>query len=297
MEVISYLNIDYCDNLQDLNGLNNLKYAGNGNYYSGISLNGNNGILNLKGLENLVDVRGSFSVSHNNRLLNFQGLESLKTIAHSVYIDHNESLTDIENLSGLELLSEFSLKSNNNLKELPNFINLTTLDFIVITYNNMLIDLVGFNNLTQLNDLVIRNSNISSLNGLNNLEQLRTLNIEVCKNLVDFQSLSNLSSIGSGGMQVKSNAKIENFQGFENLFEIRGDIDIAYNPSLLSLDGLESLNTIGQNIDIHIYHNKALSDFCALFTPLNNNQFHGDYQANDNLINPSIQDIIDGNCN
>ncbi len=118
-------------------------------------------------------------------------------------------------------------------------------------------------------------------------------------NIIDLEGLNNLSYIGNGysdqGISINYNTSLENLSGINNLTGINGDLEIRGNPFLASLTGLESLTQIENAIEI--YDNALLSDFCSLTSFFINNSFNGNYGVENNLINPTIQDIIDGNCN
>ena len=49
--------------------------------------------------------------------------------------------------------------------------------------------------------------------------------------------------------------------------------------------------------NIEIYGNSELSNFCSLASYFTKNSYKGNYIVENNFRNPSIQDLIDGNCN
>lgn len=80
--------------------------------------------------------------------------------------------------------------------------------------------------------------------------------------LVSIAGLSNVTSIGSGGLDICHNDSIVSLEGLENLTEINGLLMIWSNDNLVSLNGLENVNSIGQQL--FITHNKCLKSMSGL---------------------------------
>ncbi|WBL23792.1 hypothetical protein [Zunongwangia sp. HRR-M8] len=299
-DISSKLEIMSCENIKDFHGLENLKSIGNGNYYSGLVINDNQNLLSFNGLHNLTNLRGSFNVASNNSLLNFDGLENLITIDETMHLHNNESLNNINAIANLSSLNGFVLEGNNSLAKLPIFNNLTHLEYIHMAYGGGLYNLQGLNNLKSVRSISFEESNIVSLDGLNSLENIeKLLKIQRCHNLVDLKGLENVTSIGNGyssqGISINYNSGFKNLSGINSLTQIKGTLEIRGNELMSNLDGLERLTEI-QN-DIQIIGNKALTDFCSLSSFFKNYSFDGNYGVANNLKNPTIQDIKDGNCN
>jgi len=298
-DISSKLEIISCEKIKDFKGLENLKSIGNGNYYSGLVINDNQNLLSFNGLQNLTNIRGSFNVASNNSLLNFDGLENLIIIDETMHLHRNESLNNINAIANISSLNGFVLEGNNSLAQLPIFSNLTHLEYIHIAYGGGLSNLNGFNELEFVESISFEESNINSLEGLENLKNIeKILKIQRCPNLLDLEGLNSLSAIGNGysdqGMSINFNLNIKSLNGLNNLSIIDGDLEIRGNQSLNGLNGLESLTKIEK--DIEIYGNETLSDFCSLSSFFTNNTFNGYYGVENNLKNPTVQDIKDGNC-
>ena len=79
-----------------------------------------------------------------------------------------------------------------------------------------------------------------------------------------------------------------------NLETIGGSliIDRVYSDNFTELSFLSSLTFIGGNL---IISNTGLHDFCGLKTALSGT-FNGTYTVNGNTYNPTLQDILNGNC-
>jgi hypothetical protein len=82
---------------------------------------------------------------------------------------------------------------------------------------------------------------------------------------------------------------ITSLDGLESLFSIDGNLIIS-NTELLDLNGLENLTHVSG--DVIIKDNVLLSNFCGLFKLIENEGITGSFVVNDNLINPTQEDIL-----
>lgn len=298
-EIKFKLDITNSNNLRNLKGLNNLKYVGDGNYYSGITISENAALLSFDGLQNLNEIKGSFGIDSNNSLLNFDGLENLAKINQTMHLHGNDKLNNINSITNLKLLNGLVLENNPELTQLPNFINLTHLEYIFIAYGGGLKNLSGLSNLRTVGSISLKETTMYSFDGLTNLDNiLNFLQIERCPNILDLKGLENVKNLGNngsdGGLIISYNNNFDDFEGLSSLVEINGDLKIWGNNKLKKLSGLENILKIEKNIEI--YENSTLSNFCAL-SSLIDNSFTGNYGVGGNLKNPTIQEIKDGNCN
>ena len=85
-----------------------------------------------------------------------------------------------------------------------------------------------------------------------------------------------------------------NFKGLEGVVHV-GEINIEglEGNNITSLEGLENVLSVDNGISI--YENQNLSDFCALQNVFINGTYGG-INITNNSYNPTVQDIIDGNC-
>ena len=117
--------------------------------------------------------------------------------------------------------------------------------------------------------------------------------------LVEFQgnTLQGLHNITSCASQfiMSFSPFIEDLSVLENLVAIN-NLSLFSNSSLQNLNGLDNvLDATGEFFSIA--ENPMLSDFCSLENLFVNGTYETiDYYVNSNLYNPTIQDIIDGNC-
>ncbi|MFD0963252.1 hypothetical protein [Pseudofulvibacter geojedonensis] len=142
------------------------------------------------------------------------------------------------------------------------------------------------------------NDQLTSLNGLQNLET-NTLSVTNNDALVSLEGLNSITSL-STQTNIHWNDSLISLNGLNNLTTSNGLILIIGNNSLESLDGLESLNEvylikIGNAVFYSPSENPNLTDFCALQNLVVNGTYE-QIEIAGNLYNPSVQDIIDGNC-
>ena len=259
-------NPDEASNITDISTLNTLDY---------VSLSiviQNTNLVSLNGLEN-INREPDFEIRIENNLLleNVDALSNIPGEDISITISNNSSLISLLGLEGITGVS-FRLRIINN-PELLSLEGLNSIEFangIEIIDNSSLVSLSGLDQLNSLRSASIRNnSSLESLNGLQNLISAPfSLNIINNDILNDLTALSNLSS------------------------EI-DFLNISNNEALDNLNGLENVEFF--NHSIFISENSSLSDFCAIQTPLSNRSPNNTNISN-NTFNPTVQDIIDGNC-
>lgn len=269
----------------------------------------NNEVLtSLAGLENLITVSGYIRMKDNALLASLAGLQNLTTISGSLEIN---GCTSLQNLSGMTNLTTISnslrIIRNQLLTDLTGLENVSISGACFITYNNTLTSLTGLDNVINIGSLKIeKNPLLISLTGLENLTTISGY-LEIKDNIAlpNLTGLNNLTTVSfeggilTGSVFIDSNESLINLTGLESLTTIENDLEIFSNNSLTSLTGLENLTTIDGSIDIGNFNdpNSSLSNFCALTNLYTN----GNYGVNATLIqgnayNPTVQDIIDGNC-
>jgi len=202
----------------NLTGLNNLTQVG------GLSVQENNKLKNLIGLESLTRVSGILSVSGNTQLVDLEGIESLSIVDKSVIINSNFNLLNLNGLGSLETINE----------------NLT------IEFNTGLRNLEGLSNLKEVlgGVSVSFNSNILSLKGLESLSSISGfLQIEDNEKLLNVEGLTDLQSISSF-TTIKRNPYLQNLEGLNSLEKVGSILEISQNELLESVIGLESLSSV-----------------------------------------------------
>ena len=194
---------------------------------------------------------------------------------------------------------------------------------IGITQNNDISDLTPLRGLTEVFSSGVTGEtgkvfitfaqNLTNLTGLENLSKAAGIVILECHNLVNLNGLQGLTELTSPGefndLIISGNNGLTSLEGLNNLQRIGSQnsgiptfLSIINNDALTSLNGLSNLNAVYGEIvigdrpnQIEPNQNNSLSDFCDLQN-LVNNGYHEDVFINNNAYNPTIQDIIDGNC-
>lgn len=150
-------------------------------------------ILEIKGLENLVDLNKLY-LSFNkiteitglknliklktlhlqgNKIRKIKGLDNLKNLEY-LYLNNNEisKIQGIENLSSLKSLMIY----DNQISEIQNLDKLSNLEILNIR-NNSIVEIKGLGNLHNLKRLDISNNRITEIKGLDTLSKLEFLDL------------------------------------------------------------------------------------------------------------------------
>jgi hypothetical protein len=106
--------------------------------------------------------------------------------------------------------------------------------------------------------LQIRETALTSLQGLSNLEYVYEVTISSNKQL---RSLDGLST-DTEDLYISANPSLESISALSGLRGLNGDLSITDNPLLQSLEGLESVNTISGRLGV--YRNDSLTNLEGL---------------------------------
>lgn len=276
-------------------------------------------ITNLDGLNALVSSGFSLQLIENYRLENIRGLSNLNSVI-DVSIWDNERLTSLSGLEGITSSISLSILRNTGLTDLTGLDNMTTFrGNLIVAGNRNLESLNGLQtniNFTQersalsfwslpklqsmeaytfsgqLSDVVFADLPlIEKLPILTEQDSIYSLVIAVNDKLTNIDELSEIAF--SGTIQIYENPVLQNIDGLTSL-KSTYSVVIRQNPALISVDGLSSLDEVIRSMTIE--NNQALNDFCGLTNAANNGGLNGKYTISQNAYNPSLQDIIDGNC-
>ncbi len=193
------------------------------------------------------------------------------------------SLTSLEgiNLNNQSSLELFEIYENLNLLTVGNINIPTSIETFSLFNNNTLINFSGFNDVEYIGELLIQhNDGLINFEGLDSLTSCSLIFMYGANQIVDFEGLESLTSIMGEESEI--------------------GLDLKYNLSLQSLNGLENLLFSDRLV---IEANSSLNDYCALTNLLNNgngealmvNWGPGPPQTN-NLYNPTLLDMQNGNC-
>lgn len=239
-----------------------------------INIASNEKLLNLRGLEGLKKAN-NFVIQSCNAITALEGLNSIADVGQ-LELDNNSSLTTIQHLAGLKTISGFWALDNVNLTSLSGLEQITKMNYLTLRRNSKLSSLQALQHVIKIDFFELHASPlITSLQGLENITTLSGLTISSCPNLT---SLSQLSGVTSFVGNVTADPMF-----------LRG-IGL-YDLTITSLSGLQNITTFFG--DFKILSNANLTDFCAInnivtaATP-----FIADYNA----YNPTVADILAGNC-
>jgi hypothetical protein len=249
--------------------------------------------------------------------INFFGLFGYTTINGDLTIGGNdgglyESIVDLSPLASIEnIQGSLNILNTTQLISLEGLNSLTQILTLRFHNNTQLVSLSGLNNLTTCPYLLaIGNESFASLAALENLTEMASIFLFHNPSLASFAGFQNLTSLDR--LSVGNSDSITDFTGFEQITEI-SILWIGYNDSLVSLNGLQNITTINyseyspaisiggptpeSNNPGDTSPNSNLTDLCALQNLLvNGNGINFEIIIENNAYNPTIQNIIDGNC-
>jgi hypothetical protein len=261
----SQLRISSCDILASLEGLQNISEV---DY---LIVEGNDELIDLAGLRGISNVSKNISITGAGQLTSLNGLNQLSNVGGDFLIHNQNSLASLEGLENLENVE-------NKLE---------------IHGNNSLVSISALDNLLSVNELLI-NSNV-------NLESADGINLDVVQNLCtiaysgQFTDLRGISgTVTSARLRIIHCYNLVTLAGLETLNEIN-EIEIWNNPVLENLSGLNGLRTVHNRV--YIDDNNNLDNFCAFDGLINIGGFSDEWSVASNFLNPTLEDMQNGNCN
>lgn len=289
-------------------------------------------LTSFSGFNKLQRVGGNLSITSNGwysfpSLRSFDGFNSLESIGGNFTIGND--MFYVSNFSGLEKLKyiggDFIFYTNwsgsnvygNFFGNLRNFNGLSSLEEIggAISISRAGIPFTSFSGLSSLKKLGgLEFSNLPDMD----FESFRNLGIKeigekgisifIGEGVYDLYWLRDIEVI-KGSLSLRYVEALPNLKGLENLKEIQKSLIIEYNPKLVSLEGLSALEKVGatgrdkSHSVIHILSNPKLKKFSFLKKSIenldfnknnNNNDYSLFYYVEDNLYNPTMEQILNG---
>jgi len=241
-------------NLQSLSGLENLQS-------SSIFVLESTGISTMEGLNNLDIVMAIFVIQNNDQLVDLTGLDDLKEV-HSLDILNNQKLVNLAGLNILETLYSLSVTDNPSFVNLTGMPSLRKLDWLYAGFNESLVDFTGLEQIDGMNNdlFVVNNPNLSTLEGLQNIEIARNIEIRNNDALVSLQGLESLTEVTR--FEIISNPALESLHGLNSLNTISDRFLLNQNPQLEDLTSLTELRTVGGTL--FISQNESLTNLAGL---------------------------------
>lgn len=283
--------------------LNGLESITDTTYYAKLTIDNNDELLSLQGLEGITSMHEIY-IAGNKKLLNFEGLNNLTTVTNYMSFPYNESLESIEGLRELSVIKDLDIGNNDalaNLKGLEKIENITTL---AISGNDNLQSLEGLNNLVSCTSLSIADNNpLPNLKGLYSLKTVNGLYISGNPQLSNLTGLENLTKV-TRAITVQHNDNLETLQGINNVV-FNGGTSYGYslglhnNGRITNLDALSNYTFSDQKGSFSVSSNPELVDFCGLTQltkELDITQINENVIFRWNKFNPSYNDMLIGNC-
>lgn len=208
---------------------------------------------------------------------------------------HRFSITDLKPLMSINSVASLFIMDNDALKSLEGLNNITSVvEDLTVYQNDALINIEGLNNLTSVKSEMIISANhaLTNLNGLNNLTTVgKYLKIQENISLIDLDGFEKLNSVGKS-LWIRDNKSLSNLKGLKNITSLEAEMIISGSTELTNLEGLNNFVSI---MEIWIYDNTKLTNFCDISSLVKQNGVES-YKVHNNKYNPTEQDIKDGKC-
>lgn len=249
-------------------------------------------LVSMDGLENVVEVGESVQFVNNDALTDITALEDLNAPYAVIFIG-NDALKSISGFSQTTHVSGLIMLTGNlNLEVISGFQNLESTGYnLQIEDNPSLVDISGLSKLKSVgNELWLNNNDmLVDITPLNTIETINNIVINGNASLTEISTFNNISSCT---IEISGNSSLASIQGFESLTDV-GALRINNNLSLTTVTAFGTVTSLDSFIEIQ--YNQLFDDFCA-FSGLITNDFTGGFSTWANAYNPTIQDMIDGNC-
>jgi len=199
------------------------------------TLNGNDILENLEGLNNLKTIGKDFRLIGNPILNSIGGLQNLETIGENIHLENLPSLSSMSELQLIDnQLNGYLSLNNTGLQNLQGFHNFQALSGSLVLIGNQYLEQIDLPNLTHLNAglHLINNALISDFTGLENFEFLGAdLILIVNSGLTNLDGLEGLSII-DGDLMITANGPLENLDGLANVELVTDSLIVNYNSNL-----------------------------------------------------------------
>lgn len=250
--------IEWCPNITNLDGFNNLEsvngdlsISNNGSNGSLVKLISINGFNKLAGLPFSLNLETAAGNTFTGALTQIKGFKTLKTIGAMLNIG-GLNLTDVSGFSALESIGQ---------------------DFRIV--KTKLASISGFGKLKTVG-----------------LSENRAMNVQGNPSLVDFKGFTSLTAVHS--IYITQNDALTSIDGFTGVTSMPGGMTITDNKALTNLNGVS--NVTGNAYDINISANTILKNLCGLTKIAKGGGTITQYRAINNAYNPTLADIRAGNC-
>lgn len=192
-------------------------------------------ITDLSSLNTLEKINGSLHIYSNTLLTSLNGLEAITQVGN-LGIARNASLVSISGLSNLEEIT--AAGARNNGRDGPG---------IHIWENEAITTLDGLEKISVIGSLnIFSNPSLISIQGLKSITSLFDgINLYDNQSLTTLDGFNSLTSIGTF-CNISGNSKLSSIEGLSSVTSIGGALSISYCDSLSSLLGLHNINNVGK---------------------------------------------------
>lgn len=201
------------------------------------------GLINLKGLNNLKSVGATFEIFNNKELVSLSGMMSLNYVGNIV-ISENDKILTLKDLPVLSIFGDIVIFNNHQLKSVDFSLVNDTVGKINISDNYNMEDVDSLRNVRHVYTSVrVSGSNISSFLGLSSLISVgNDLFISDNSKIKNLDDLEHLIYVG-GILTILNLTELESLSGLKSLIKV-GSLNVNNNNKLISLDGLEGVDTL-----------------------------------------------------
>lgn len=201
-------------------------------------------------------------IIHAQEYIHEGSIELKNQIQVNNFVNSNPKTTII---IGNLIIGDYAQKTN--ITDLSPLTQLLIIKGSLVIVNTQITTLTGLHKLLETGNLIIgKNNKLTSLIKLEVLEKIHgTLHIDGNSLLTDLTGLEQIVQIGDslgGYLQISVNKSLKSVEGLNNLQIIPENMNISYNDSLSSLEALSSVKYIGQSLVIR--KNNSLESLMGL---------------------------------
>ncbi len=241
IEVTQKLTVSNNPKLSDLSGLEGLTKAHD------VFIQSNESLTSLQGLHNLVNLSGRAGISNNSVLAGLSGLSKLRNVEETFRISRNPKLLNFQGLNAFRSCDKLSIYENPALINFQGISNLNTVKTFEVKDNLSLENFSGLGGALNFTEIFIENNGIVNFDGFSGLGETTYFMIENNSQLVNFVGLENMSTVQY--FYILNNSALIDLQGLLDLTEVIEVFEVRNNISLLGLEGLNNLESVGNGIN------------------------------------------------
>lgn len=265
------------DALADISALGLLKRA------SSLQLIGNDGLVDLAGLEPFVDIHSVLVIANNANLASLAGLHNLRTTTRTLAIRANPRLTSLAALDNLRQAQLLEVSGNDALKTLS-LGSLQNIDARLVVTSNSALTQVSLPALSTVGDfarftgdpllgeidlpalltigsfLITTNSSLATISAPNLV--FATIDVQMSElPALTTVRFDRLTSIGNS-LLLSSLPMLPDLSGFSQVHAIGGAFSLQAAGSLADFTGLDALETVSGTMTVT--NNAQLRSFTGL---------------------------------